>query len=154
MTAELFKDRDNLISLAAGFLFGIGLTISGMTQPGKVIGFLDFTGNWDPSLIFVMGGGTGIYMLIYRWILRHERPLFAPSFQIPTKKDIDRPLVVGAVIFGVGWGLGGFCPGPGLTSLFSGNINPILFVIGMTAGMFAAPKVENVLLPQGAQLQS
>ncbi len=119
-----------------------------------MIGFLDFTGNWDPSLIFVMGGGTGVYMLLYQLIIRNEQPRFTSSFQLPTSKVIDRPLVVGAVIFGLGWGLGGFCPGPGLTSIFSGNINPILFVIGMSAGMLAAPKVEGLLIPRHVEPQS
>ena len=125
-----------------------------MTQQGKVIGFLDFTGNWDPSLIFVISGGAGVYMLLYRLILRNKQPRFTSSFQLPTAKDIDRPLIVGAVIFGLGWGLGGFCPGPGLTSIFSGHINPILFLIGMSAGMLAAPKVESLLIPQQIQSQS
>jgi uncharacterized membrane protein YedE/YeeE len=149
---EIFKNKENIVSLAAGLLFGIGLAISGMTQPGKVIGFLDFTGNWDPSLIFVMGGGTTVYMILYQWIIKHERPLYAPSFQIPNRKDVDRPLVIGAVLFGLGWGLGGFCPGPGLTSLFSGNLGAVLFVIGMTGGMLVAPTVEKKLIPKAAQI--
>ena len=150
---EVLRSRENLISLAVGFVFGIGLAISGMTQPGKVIGFLDFTGNWDPSLIFVMGGGTVVYMLLYRLILRNEQPRFTSTFQLPTSQVIDRPLIVGAVIFGLGWGLGGFCPGPGLTSIFSGNVNPILFVIGMSAGILAAPKVEGLLIPRQVEPQ-
>jgi uncharacterized membrane protein YedE/YeeE len=150
---EALRSRENLISLAVGFVFGIGLAISGMTQPGKVIGFLDFTGNWDPSLIFVMGGGTGVYMLLYRLILSNEQPRFTSTFQLPTSQVIDRPLIVGAVIFGLGWGLGGFCPGPGLTSIFSGNVNPILFVIGMSAGILAAPKVEGLLIPRQVEPQ-
>ena len=125
-----------------------------MTQPGKVIGFLDFTGNWDLSLIFVMGGGAGVYMLFYHLILRNEQPRFTSSYQLPTAKDIDRPLIIVAIIFVMGGGLGGFCPGPGLTSIFSGNINPILFMIAMSAGMLAAPKAENLLIPQQIQSQS
>ena len=151
---EVLRSRENLISLAVGFVFGIGLAISGMTQPAEVIGFLDFTGNLDPSLIFVMGGATaGAYMLLYRFIIRNEQPRFTSSFQLPTSKFIDRPLIVGAVIFGLGWGLGGFCPGPGLTSIFSGNVNPILFVIGMSAGILAAPKVEGLLIPRQVEPQ-
>jgi hypothetical protein len=117
-----------------------------MTQPGKVISFFDFTGNWNPSLIFVMSGGTGVYMLLYRLILQNEKPRFTSSFQLPSAKNIDKPLVVGPVIFGLGWGLGGFCPWPGLTSIFSGNPNPILSVMGMAVGMLAAPKIESLLM--------
>ena len=88
---EVLRSRENLISLAVGFVFGIGLAINRMTQPGKVIGSLDFTGNWDPSLIFVKDGGTGVYMLLYRLILRNEQPCFTSSFQLPTSKLlIDR----------------------------------------------------------------
>ena len=145
---EVLRSCENLVSLAIGFVFGIGLAISGMTQPGKVIDSLNFTGNWDPSLIFVMGGGTGLYMLLYRSIIRNEQPRFTSSFQLPTFQVIDRPLAVGAVILGLGWGLGGFCPGPGLTSIFSGNVNPIFFVIGISAGILAAPKVEGPLMPR------
>jgi hypothetical protein len=105
---EVLRSRENVISLAVGFVYGIGLAISGMTQPGRVIGFPDFTGNWDLSLIFVMGGGAGIYMLFYHLILRNEQPCFTSSYQLPTAKDIDRPLIIGAIIFGLGWGLGGF----------------------------------------------
>ncbi len=124
-----------------------------MTQQGKVIGFIDFTGNWDLSLIFVISGGTAVYMLLYRLILRNKQPRFTSSFQLPTAKDIDRPLVIGAVIFGLGWGLGGFCPGPGLTPIFSGHINPILFLVGMSAGILDAPKVESLLIFRQVQSQ-
>ena len=88
-----------------------------------------------------------MYMLLYRLILRNEQPRFTSSFRLPTSKVIDRPLVVGAVIFGLGWGMGGFCPGPGLNYIFLGNVDPILFVIGMSAGMLAAPKMEGLLMP-------
>ena len=92
-------------------------------------------------------------MLLHRLIIRNEQPRFTSTFQLPTSQVIDRTLIVGAVIFGLGWGLGGFCPGPGLTSIFSGNVNPILFVIGMSAGMLAAPKVEGLLMPRRVELQ-
>ena len=151
---EVLRSCENLISLAKGFIFGGGLAISGMTQPGKVIGFLDFNGNWDPSLIFVISGGTGAYMLLHHLILRNDQPPFTKFFQIPLAKEIDRSLIFGVGIFGLGWGLSDFYPGPGLTSIFSGNINPILFLIGMSAGMLAAPKIESLLIPQQIQSQS
>ena len=93
-----------------------------------------------------------MYMLLYRLILRNEQPCSTSSFQLPTSKVIDRPLIVGAV-FGPGWGMGGFCPGPGLTYIFSGNVNPILFVIGMSAEMLAAPKMDGLLMPRQVEPQ-
>ena len=98
--------------------------------------------------------GTGACMLLRRLILRNDQPRFTMFFQILSAKDIDRSLIFGAGIFGLGWGLGGFCPGPGLTSIFSGHINPILFLVGMSAGILAAPKVESLLIPQQIQSQS
>ena len=109
----------NLVSLISGLLFGFGLALSGMVSPGKVIGFLDLTGNWDPSLAFVMGGGVLVTLISFRFILKRSTPLFGGEFKLPTKKDLDKRLVVGAILFGLGWGLGGLCPGPALSSLAS-----------------------------------
>ncbi len=112
----------------AGLLFAIGLVIGGMTQPEKIIGFLDVAGDWDPSLAFVMLGAIGVHGVAYRLVMRRTTPLWAPRFLVPTRSDIDAKLVLGALIFGVGWGLGGYCPGPALAA--SGALVPdaLLFV--------------------------
>lgn len=106
-----------------------------MTLPSKVVGFLDLAGAWDASLAFVMIGAIAVHFVLYRVIARRRSPLFDASFHLPTRKDIDRRLVAGAALFGVGWGLGGFCPGPGLVSAGAGSLNAIVFVVGMTLGM-------------------
>lgn len=128
--------HSRLLPLLAGALFALGLAISGMTQPAKVIGFLDFFGAWDPSLAFVMGGAVGVYLLAHRGLVTQLRkPFFAERFSIPSRRDIDRRLVVGAAIFGVGWGLSGFCPGPALVSLGAGVPATFWFVPGVVIGM-------------------
>ena len=124
-----------LTSFFAGIIFALGLGIGGMTQPAKVIGFLDFAGNWDPSLAFVMMGAILVHAIFYRVIRGRSSPLFSPAFTMPTRTDVDLPLLAGAGIFGMGWGLGGFCPGPALTSLVSGNFTPVVVVIAMIVGM-------------------
>lgn len=125
----------NAIAGVAGLIFALGLGIGGMTQPAKIVGFLDVAGRWDPSLVFVLAGAVGTYMLIYRWIHRQRHPVYAPRFQIPTVRSIDRRLVLGAAVFGVGWGIGGFCPGPAITALVSLHPVAITFVLAMLAGM-------------------
>ncbi|TNE40664.1 MAG: YeeE/YedE family protein [Alphaproteobacteria bacterium] len=125
----------NIIALLSGILFGFGLALSGMVSPGKVIGFLDLTGNWDPSLAFVMGGGLIVTLVSFRLILKRSQPLFGGSFSLPNRKDIDTRLVAGAALFGLGWGLGGLCPGPALSSLAYGNIKIFVFVIAMAVGI-------------------
>ena len=125
-----------VLPLAAGLLFAVGLVISGMTQPNKVIAFLDFAGDWDPSLAFVMVGAIGVYLLVHRrLVLRRERPVHAPRFFIPTTSAIDARLILGAVIFGVGWGLSGFCPGPALVSFGAGTTAALWFVPAVLVGM-------------------
>jgi hypothetical protein len=119
----------------AGGLFALGLIVSGMTQPAKVVGFLDFAGAWDPSLAFVMVGAIGVCVPLFRWVLRLKGPLFLPQFALPTRRDIDRDLVLGAAIFGVGWGLSGFCPGPAIVSLGAGAVPAVVFVLAMILGM-------------------
>jgi uncharacterized membrane protein YedE/YeeE len=121
--------------LVAGLLFGVGLAIAGMTRPEKVAGFLDITGAWDPSLAFVMVGAIGVHFVLHRLVLRRTAPLFDDRFHMPTRRDISPRLVVGAGLFGVGWGLGGFCPGPALTSAAAGALPALVFVAAMTAGM-------------------
>ncbi len=121
-----------------GGVFGFGLSLSEMTNPARVIGFLDIAGRWDATLLFVMGGALLVTAPLYPLILRRARPLLDQRFFLPMKSAIDRPLIVGAAIFGVGWGLGGFCPGPALAAIASGSPAVLLFVIAMMAGQWAA----------------
>jgi len=122
-------------SFGAGSLFAIGLGVSGMTQPSKVLGFLDLFGAWDPGLAFVMVGAISVYFLAHRLIKRRSRPLFDSHFHLPTRKDLDLRLATGSAIFGVGWALGGYCPGPGLVAAASGAVPAIAFVVSMAVGM-------------------
>ena len=124
-----------LVPLASGVLFGIGLVISGLTLPAKVVGFLDVAGAWDPSLAFVMGGAIAVHFVAYRLVPRMPSPLFGGSFPLPSRRDVDTPLLAGAALFGVGWGLAGFCPGPGLVSLPAAGARALVFVAAMLAGM-------------------
>ena len=128
--------KTDVVALASGALFGVGLVVSGMTKPSKVTGFLDLFGHWDPSLAFVMVGAIGVYALLSRVVLRRAAPVFDDRFHLPSTKPIDARLVAGAAVFGVGWGLGGFCPGPGLVALGSGALGPVVFVVTMSAGMW------------------
>lgn len=129
----------------SGGLFGAGLVVSGMTRPSKVIGFLDFLGRWDASLVLVMAGAVAVHMVLYRFILKRRSPLYDVRFHIPTRRDIDARLVLGAVLFGVGWGLGGYCPGPGLVSLGGGALPALVFVAVMAAGMRLADAAQKLL---------
>ena len=133
--------RQNALSFVVGLLFSLGLAISGMTQPQKVIGFLD-PWAWDPSLLFVMAGAVGIHILTYRLIRRRSSPLLDANWHVPTRKEINSLLLVGSAIFGVGWGLGGYCPGPGVSSLPTGDLRALLFVGFMVLGMLVYRKVE------------
>lgn len=131
-----------LINFALGLLFGIGLVISGMANPAKVLNFLDFAGTWDPSLAFVMGGAVIVAFVGYRLVWRRGRPLAAPAFQMPSKTDLDTRLLLGPVVFGVGWGLSGFCPGPALTALGLGAIGTLAFLPSMFGGMWVARRLS------------
>ncbi len=125
-----------LIVLLSGFVFAIGLGISEMTRPEKVLGFLDVFGNWDPSLAFVMGGAIVVYAGALQLAKRREKPSFGVRFRIPTRSDITPSLIIGAAIFGVGWGLAGFCPGPALVAA-SATVTPALFFVpSLIAGIF------------------
>jgi uncharacterized membrane protein YedE/YeeE len=124
-----------LVNLFAGTLFGLGLAISGMVNPQKVIGFLDFAGDWDPTLALVFGGALLVAIPAFRLILKRPRPVLAEKFDLPTKKDVDARLLAGAAIFGIGWGLAGLCPGPAVTALASGLAPVFAFVAAMLAGM-------------------
>lgn len=125
----------SFVAFLAAYLFAIGLGVAGMTRPSKVIGFLDVFGSWDPSLLFVMIGAIGVYMPLYRLIRRRKTPLLDAHFFVPEKRPINLRLLAGSAIFGIGWGLGGYCPGPGLTGLGSGSIAAVVFVAAMVTGM-------------------
>ena len=127
-----------IASLIVGIIFGLGLVISGMADPAKVINFLDVFGTWDPSLAFVMGGAIAVTLPGYALLKKRSAPLFAESFQFPTKTDLDPRLLGGAAIFGIGWGLGGFCPGPAFVSLGMPSDEVLVFVVAMIVGMMAA----------------
>ncbi len=131
-----------LTALAAGALFALGLGISGMTQPAKVLGFLDVTGRWDPTLAFVMIGALAVHFVLYRLIRKRGAPLFDSRFDVPTRRDVDLRLVVGAALFGVGWGLSGQCPGPALTNLATGAWPALVFVAAMALGMILHRRVD------------
>lgn len=120
----------------SGVIFALGLAISGMTRPDKVMGFLDFTGAWDPSLMFVMGGAIVVNVALFYPTIKRAKPVYAPKFGIPTRRDINPRLVGGAALFGAGWGLGGYCPGPGLASATTLAPKGVTFVIAMIAGMY------------------
>jgi uncharacterized membrane protein YedE/YeeE len=121
-----------------GLLFGIGLAVAGMTQPAKIVGFFDFFGSWDPSLAFVMLGALVVYTPIYRWAIRTwQHPVWAPSFSLPTRHDIDARLITGSAIFGIGWGLGGYCPGPAFTSVGARSMEALTFGLAMLLGVGA-----------------
>lgn len=128
--------KQNSIALLSGLLFGLGLALSQMTDPARVLGFLDVAGIWDPTLMFVLGGAVGVTVILFPIILRRPNPFLAEAFRLPTKKDIDRPLVVGSALFGVGWGIAGYCPGPGITAIVLGSWNPLFFVVALAAGSF------------------
>ncbi len=124
-----------VVAFACGVIFAFGLGVGGMTQPACVLAFLDVTGDWDPRLAFVMLGAIAVYAPAYRLVTQRGRPLLASSFALPARRKIDGSLVTGAVLFGIGWGLAGLCPGPALTSLGSGEPAAILFVAAMLVGI-------------------
>jgi uncharacterized protein len=123
------------LEFLVGLLFGWGLLLSGMTDPAKVQGFLDLFGTWDPSLAFVMGGAIAVGVFAFALAKRRSTAFFGGAMHIPTSRDIDKRLVVGSLIFGAGWGLAGFCPGPGIVTLASGELKAVVFVAAMVVGM-------------------
>jgi len=125
-----------------GTIFGLGLAVAEMINPARVIGFLDVAGRWDPTLLFVMGGALAVTIPAFPLILRRAQPLLADFFALPTKSKVDGMLIAGAIIFGIGWGLAGFCPGPALAALASGSPSVALFVIAMIAGQWLAARRE------------
>ena len=131
----------NLLTLISGLLFGFGLLLSGMADPAKVQNFLDLFGTWDPSLAFVMGGAIAVTMPGFWLVIRRNKPFFNEVFHLPSRTDLDARLITGAAIFGVGWGLGGFCPGPAITALPLAVEGTLIFVATMLTGMAASKYV-------------
>lgn len=129
-----------LIALIAGLLFGAGLSLGGMTQPAVVLGFLDIFGHWDPRLVFVMAGAVLTTALGYRWVFGRPRPWLEPRFQLPTATRFDARLIGGAAVFGIGWGIAGYCPGPALASLGAGAPSLLALVAAMIAGWWLAAR--------------
>lgn len=123
-----------IVSFLVGGLFSAGLTLSGMINPKKVIGFLDLFGSWDPALIFVMGGAVGLNLVLFKFILRRKKPIMIDSFSLPQIKSVDKKLIIGSILFGIGWGLVGICPGPGIVNLVQLDLKFSLFVLSMFVG--------------------
>lgn len=133
-----------LISLLTGLVFGIGLIVSGMADPAKVLGFLDLAGAWDPSLAFVIAGAVAVGVAAFALARRRTVSLLGAQMRLPTARHIDRRLVMGGLLFGVGWGIAGFCPGPALVALGTGEAKAALFVVAMLAGMGAFEAIEHL----------
>ena len=131
------KHIDTLSSFLVGLIFGIGLILAGMTNPAKVIGFLDITGTWDPSLAFVMGGAILVAIVAFRFAKKRTTNFLGSAMRLPTSDMIDKRLVIGSLLFGAGWGLAGFCPGPAIVSMAGGQPKAMVFVVAMMAGMLA-----------------
>lgn len=125
---------NNLVTLVVGLIFGFGLALSGMTHPEKVLGFLDVAGAWDPSLLFVLGGAVSVTLLSFRFILKLKKPLFAPAFILSDLHDIDKGLIVGSTLFGIGWGISGYCPGPAIALFAAPNWELWVFFPALLGG--------------------
>lgn len=128
-----------------GLIFGAGIALSGMINPAKVLNFFDVAGTWDPSLAFVMGGALTVAFFGYRFVLKRPGPVFGGAFQLPTRKDLDKPLVLGSAIFGLGWGLAGFCPGASIPALGLMRPDAFVFVAAMIGGMLIARAIRRSL---------
>jgi uncharacterized protein len=129
-------------AFVVGIIFAIGLAVSEMINPARVIGFLDVAGRWDPTLLLVMTGALAVTVPLFPVILRRSKPLLATQYGLPTQTRIDKRLIFGAAVFGIGWGLAGFCPGPALAALASGSSSVILFVLAMVVGQWLASRFE------------
>ncbi|MEB3229897.1 MAG: YeeE/YedE family protein [Leptolyngbyaceae bacterium] len=151
------QTKQNGVALLAGVMFGLGLGLSQMIDRDRVLGFLDVTGQWDATLMFVLGGAVGVTLITFRFVLKQSHPLLSQQFYLPTKTSIDRPLIMGAALFGIGWGIGGYCPGPGVVSLVLGSWNPVLFLAAFIVGswltktflMAASPAARPTAAPVG-----
>lgn len=140
------------LGFLSGLVFGLGLVVSGMANPAKVLNFLDLAGTWDPSLAFVMGGATATAFIGYRLVWRRRAPVLDTRFDVPTNTRIDRPLILGAALFGIGWGIGGFCPGPAWTALPLLAPGTLVFLPAMLAGLWLGARIKslNFLVSEGA----
>lgn len=134
-----------IVSYLIGLVFGVGISISGMANPAKVLNFFDIAGAWDPSLVFVMGGAVVVTFIGYRFVLKRPAPTLAATFQLPTKRELDLPLIGGSAVFGVGWGIAGFCPGGALPALGTGRSEVLIFVAALLVGIIAAKLIQFVL---------
>ena len=132
-------------SYAIGLLFGVGIVISGMANPAKVLNFFDVAGSWDPSLAFVMGGALATTAIGYKLILKHPAPLMDEAFRLPTRRDIDAPLVAGSATFGLGWGIAGFCPGAAIPALGMARVEVFLFMGAVIAGILTARLLQRAM---------
>ena len=140
----------NVAAFIVGVTFALGLGIGGMTQPARVLAFLDVSGAWDPTLAFVMLGAVTVYAAAYPLVMRRPRPLFGGTFAVPSRRDVDGRLLGGAVVFGIGWGLAGLCPGPALTAVASGEPRVLLFVAAMAAGIAGHRLIERAVAARTA----
>ncbi|AZQ69378.1 YeeE/YedE family protein [Silicimonas algicola] len=131
-----------LASYLIGLVFGVGISISGMANPAKVLNFFDLFGTWDPSLAFVMGGAVVTAFIGYRYALKRPKPILEGRFQLPTRRDLDRPLILGSATFGVGWGIAGFCPGGAIPALGTGRTEVVLFMAALLAGILTAKTLQ------------
>jgi len=135
--------NNKIAATIVGFLFAIGLGISGMTNPQNVLSFLDVLSNWNPSLALVMIGAISVHFFFYRSIRRRTKPLLCDQWHVPTNSKISKSLIVGSILFGIGWGLSGYCPGPAITSLATLQARPLIFISGMILGMFIFKVADN-----------
>ena len=142
------KSVDRIASFACGLLFGVGLLVSGMTDPAKVEGFLDLAGAWDPSLALVMGGAIGVGVIGFAVARRRSTTLIGTPMVLPNRREIDARLVLGSLTFGVGWCIAGFCPGPAIVSIGTGSLRAVLFTIAMLGGMVVFRALESVRAPR------
>ncbi len=143
-----------LAAFFSGLVFGAGLLISGMSDPGKVIGFLDVAGNWDPSLAFVMAGAILVGFFAFRFASDRAKAFLGGAMQLPTRRDIDLRLIGGSLVFGIGWGLAGFCPGPALVTMASGSDKAMIFVMAMLGGMLAFLAIERLVRAPSRKITS
>lgn len=136
------------ISYIIGLIFGLGILISGMANPAKVLNFFDVAGPWDPSLAFVMGGGLIVTLIGYKYILAQPAPLLMSAFDLPKSQMLDTKLIGGSALFGIGWGIAGFCPGGALPALGTGSMDVIIFCISMVVGIVATKYILNFVKPK------
>ncbi|NEQ46214.1 MAG: YeeE/YedE family protein [Leptolyngbya sp. SIOISBB] len=140
--------REKGLALIAGLLFGLGLGVSQMVDRDRVLGFLDIAGDWDPTLAFVMGGAVLVTLISFRFVLQRPHPIFIEKFYLPTRQDIDRTLLIGAGLFGIGWGIAGYCPGPAITATVLGIANPFIFLVAMIIGSWAYTAISPLMNPK------